>query len=232
MSVRSSRAVVAITTVLIALGVDRAAFGAELRGAGWREDFHGDPKGWEVRERPGVEVTRFRVEPGPNGEGLLVMEADNASSIYGTHLKHIDLQRTPILRWRWRVRALPPGADGRDPEKDDQAIAIYVSSGGYFRQRSITYRWETTTPVGAHGWARYVGGLVRARWFALRNQDDAKADAFFVEERNVANDFREAFGFVPEGPTISVSSNSQYTGGHAAAELDWIELLPAPTAAD
>ena len=90
------------------------------------------------------------------------MEADDSSATFATQLKHIDLQRTPILRWRWRVLEYPPDADGRVPERDDQAIGIYVSYGGFLGQRSVAYRWETDTPVGAEGTATYAAGIVKA----------------------------------------------------------------------
>ncbi len=192
----------------------------------WREEFRMLPDGWELRARRGVPPTRYRADPeAADGAGALILEADGASAAFATQLDGIDLARTPILRWRWRVRELPRGADGRDPERDDQAIGIYISAGGFLRQRSIAYRWETDTPVGSEGDAVYVGGIVRVHWIAVRNAADG-TDAYHIEERNVAADFARVFGFVPDDPIIAVSGNSQYTGTRAVAELDWIELAP------
>jgi hypothetical protein len=210
---------VLITTAVVAT--------EELRRSGWREDFRTYPAGWEIRRKPGVAVAQFRIAP-PSDEhdGALAMTAINQSGMLATKLETVDLRRTPILRWRWRALVLPTGADGRDPKRDDQAIAIYVSTGNVFRQKSIAYRWETETPVGSEGEASYAAGVVKAKWFALRNAKDV--GSFFVEERNVARDFQHAFGFVPEEVNIGVTSNSQYTGTTAAAELDWIELVAEP----
>ena len=193
----------------------------------WREDFRLIPEGWEVRGKPGTDETRFSVPDStlPDG-GLLELEADDSSATLLTKLDSIDLRTAPILRWRWRVTRLPPGADGRNKDRDDQAIAIYVTDGGRFRQHSIAYRWETETPVGTAGWAKYMGGFVQVRWFCLRNRADAERGTFFTEERNVADDFRAAYGFIPKKPVIGIASNSQYTGSKAAAQLDWIELMP------
>lgn len=192
----------------------------------WREEFRTLPDGWEVRTKPHTRVTRYRADANAaDGAGALIMEADNASATFATQLKDIDLTRTPILRWRWRVLELPRDADGRIPERDDQAIAIYVSDGGFFRQRSIAYRWETTTPVGSEGDAEYAGGIVKVHWIALRNAQDPIGE-YVIDERNIAADFRRVFGFVPDDPIIAVTSNSQYTGTRAVAELDWLELAP------
>ncbi|MFN8640185.1 MAG: DUF3047 domain-containing protein [Candidatus Binatia bacterium] len=190
----------------------------------WREDFRAPPTGWEIRTVPRTKVTDFRTDPtGADGTGVLLMEAPDASGTFATQLKGVDLQRTPILRWRWRVKELPTDADGRNPERDDQAIGIYVSYGGILGQRSIAYRWETDTPVGTEGDATYGAGIVKVHWITVRNQQDGTGQ-FHVEERNVAADFQRVFGFVPTDPIIAVSSNSQYTESRATAELDWIEL--------
>ncbi len=209
--------------------VHAAALADDIGAAGWREDFHSEPRGWEVRGKPGTKRATFQVErPDDAKDGVLLATADAASGIFGTHLRNVDLHRTPILRWRWRVLRLPPGADGRVPRLDDQAIAIYVGYGGPLRQKTVAYRWETDTPVGTEGEASYAGGIVKTKWIAVRNARDGTGE-FFVEERNVARDFQRAFGFVPDDITISVVSNSQYTGSSTAAELDWIALAPAPS---
>lgn len=196
---------------------------------GWREDFRTEPLGWEIRRKPGAKLAQFRCEAAKDGhDGALIMTANDQSGMFATKLEHIDLRRTPILRWRWRATVLPTGADGRVSERDDQAIAIYVSAGGILRQKSIAYRWETDTPVGTEGDSTYAAGIVKTKWFALRNAQDK--GSFFVEERNVARDFERAFGFVPEEVNIGVTCNSQYTGTSAVAELDWVELVAAPEA--
>jgi hypothetical protein len=194
--------------------------------APWREEFRSLPTVWEVRTVPRTKVTEFRADPGgADGAGVLVMEADDASATFATQLKSVDLNRTPILRWRWRVLEFPRDADGRVADRDDQAIGIYVSYGGILGQRSIAYRWETDTPIGSEGDATYGAGIVKVHWIAVRNEGDG-AGEFRIEERNVAADFQRVFGFVPDDPIIAVTSNSQYTGSRAVAELDWIELAP------
>lgn len=192
----------------------------------WREEFRVKPDGWEVRAVPGAAVTEYTADPdGADGAGVLRMEADNASATFATQLKTVDLTRTPLLRWRWRVLELPRNADGRDGERDDQAIGIYVSHGGLLGQRSIAYRWETDTPVGSEGEASYAAGVVKVHWIAVRNRNDGTG-VWHIDERNVAADFQRVFGFVPDRPIIAVTCNSQYTGSRAIAELDWLELAP------
>lgn len=214
-----------LAALTLAAGIAMAD--SEYRAAGWREDFRTKPSGWEVRRKPGAALATFQIEPAQDGhDGALVMTANDQSGMFATKLETIELRRTPILRWRWRATVLPTHGDGRVRERDDQAIAIFVSSGSIIRQQSIAYRWETDTPVGTEGDSTYAAGIVQTKWFALRNAQDK--GSFFVEERNVARDFERAFGFIPEKVNIGVTCNSQYTGTSAVAELDWIELVAAP----
>jgi len=195
----------------------------------WREEFESMPDGWKVKTKPGTRAAECGVKKNPvSDEGFLTMQADNASATFMVELKNINLNKTPVLRWSWRVATFPEGADGRVAAKDDQAIGIYVSHGGMIGQRSVAYRWETETPVGEEGSVRYAGGVVRVKWICLRNKDDGDGTQFIIEERNAAEDFKEAFGYVPDRIGIGVSCNSQYTGSKAEAQLDWIELIAMP----
>ena len=205
--------------------------GVSQNNADWREDFHTLAPCWEVRGKPGTKKAIFYITNSAHNAGsYLAMEAEQASASLLMKLDEVDLRRTPILRWRWRVHEWPANADGRDAARDDQAIGIYINAGSMLKQRSLAYRWETETPVGASGTASYAGGLVTVKWFSLRNQQSGNKAEFFIEERNIAEDFRREFGFVPAKIGLGISCNSQYTASRAAAELDWIELCaPATT---
>lgn len=184
----------------------------------------------EIRGRPDTPLAVFEVVPRADAAGghVLRMTADRASGALLVPVEGVDLERTPILRWRWRVIEWPLDADGRRADRDDQAIGLYIASDGLFRRTSLAYRWETATPIGATGVVSYAGGLVRVHWIALRNRESGTD--FLVEERNVAADWRMLIGGAPpKAFAISISCNSQYTRSRAVAELDWLEFAPAPT---
>ena len=186
------------------------------------------PKGWsEKGTKWGVPNTLFYIKKDEsNGNGnVLVVEANKATGaiIYDVY-RHVNLSKTPIMRWRWRVQELPTGADGRNPEKDDQAVSIYVGMGSLIR-KSIAYRWETETPIGASGNACYGGGLVKVTWFCTNNKT-TPAGKWIVLERNIAEDFKKIYGEVPREFVVSVGGNSQYTQSRAMAEINYIEFVP------
>jgi hypothetical protein len=203
---------------------------------GWVENFGNAgsglltiPAGWMVENKPGTALADFSVRRDEKAGGaFLHMEADKASASIITRLNGVDLNKTPYLRWRWRIKTLPEGADGRFGTKDDQAIGIYVGTGSTLSNKSVSYRWDTRTPKGAEGSASYGLGIIKVKWITLRNEEDAAGGQWITEERNVAEDFEKAWGFYPDEVYLSVSCNSQYTGSKAGADLDWIGFDASP----
>lgn len=208
-------------------------FGKETVKAAWKEEFVSGrkaggsviPDGWKLVKKPGTRPAVFLVHRDPRADtSFLHMESDKASASLVTDIDGFDPQKEPILRWRWRADVLPDRADGRVKSKDDQAIAIYAGTGSAVNNKSVSYRWDTETPRGAEGNCTYGLGARKIKWHTLRNKYDSKGGEWFVEERNVVEDFKKAWGFYPDHIYLAVSCNSQYTGSRASADLDWIEL--------
>jgi len=184
------------------------------------------PLGWEEKgSKWGVPTTKFYVSH-HGAEEYLVVDADQATgAILFDVYRFVNLTKTPIMRWRWRVHNLPPGGDGRRPDKDDQALVVYVGFGTLIR-KSVAYRWETETPPGTTGNISYAGGLVRVFWYCLNNKK-SPVGQWVTEERNIAEDLKKAYGEVPREFVVSVGGNSQYTKSHTVGEVDFIEFLPS-----
>ncbi len=204
--------------------------------AAWREDFspsrgggHGGfPSGWVLKGKPGTKKAEFFVASGDDsGKFYLSMNSDRSSASVLTDASGIDLTKTPIMRWRWKADILPEGADGRIRSRDDQAIGLYVGAGSVIDNRSISYRWDTDTPRNTEGSSIYGFGTVKIKWITLRNKSDFVPGRWLIEERDVAKDFKKAWGYIPDKIYLSVSCNSQYTNSRSAAGLEWIEFRPA-----
>jgi hypothetical protein len=231
-----------LTAVLILLGGDFASSQPPANSVDgfWKENFTDVttkngvwmPDGWVLKGKPGTKPASFYVVKGEMEDtNYLHAEANKASASLICKAQDIDLQKTPIMSWRWRATQLPEGGDGRQRAKDDQAIGIYVGTGGIMDNKSVSYRWDTLTPKGSEGTASYGAGTVKVKWITLRNFEDAKDGKWMTEERDVARDFKEAWGFCPDKLYISVSCNSQYTASNASADLDWIRFNPGFAAA-
>jgi len=229
--------IIGCTAAAAALFFFRSMALEQKRAVSWRENFIPSealekspvPKGWVVKNKPGTKEASFYIETDPETKSsYLRMEADNASATLIGKVDGVNIKKTPILRWRWRAITLPEGADGRSKAKDDQAIGIYVGTGGALSNKSISYRWDTATPKGAEGTSQYGLGFVKIKWYTLRNEKDAVNREWFTEERNVAEDFKNAWGFYPDKIYIAVSCNSQYTASRSVADLNWIEFMSTP----
>jgi hypothetical protein len=200
---------------------------------GWKATFDPSatadiPEGWRERGKPGTPLTDFTVKEDPaTGDGILYVESNKASGSLITLAENVDLKKTPFLVWRWKVDEFPEGADGRTPAKDDQAIGIYIGDGSIFNNKSVSYRWDTETPVGTEGSSVYGAGTVRVKWITLRNKKDGPGK-WFTESRNCLEDYKKAWGSVPKKLYISITSNSQYTGTRAEAAIEWIKLSAGP----
>lgn len=184
------------------------------------------PADWDYKGTWRVpDAKMYVVKDAELGTNVLKMNSnkEGGTLLYYKLIGKLDLKKTPIMRWNWKATKLPKGGDGRDMEKDDQAIGLYVGFGRFLR-KSVSYRWETDTPIGAEGNANYAR-VVSVRWHCLRNKDSEDLGKWKVEERNIAEDFKKDFGEIPPDVVLSVSINSQYTGTEAEAFLEYIEFV-------
>ncbi|MBM4152156.1 MAG: DUF3047 domain-containing protein [Kiritimatiellaceae bacterium] len=196
-----------------------------------RITFDAMPDGWSFKGKPFTKESVFEIQSNPDSADhrwLSLVSSNASGSIVSKGPLTVDLKKTPILRWRWRVTTLPKDGDGRYPNQDDQAIGIYISSGSRLKQQSIAYRWETLTPAGTDGSVQYAK-IISVKWFAIRDQCSVDGKTFFTEERNLADDFKAAFGMVPDEIGIGISCNSQFSETSSAAQLDWIEFCAPPS---
>lgn len=197
----------------------------------WCEDFNksesdGLPANWQDEgSKLGVPETRSQVVKHSDGTTVLQLKCDKSTGGVIIAPK-VNLNKTPIMRWRWRVMNYPNGADGRNPKKDDQPIGIYLGmEDGFIRKKSLAYRWEDLTPKGVEGTVTYAK-ILSVHYITMRD-NKSKAGEWITETRNVANDFKRVYGKVPKKFAVSIIGNSQYTKSNTVAEIDFIEFIPS-----
>ena len=197
----------------------------------WSEDFNiaekdGLPANWQ-EEGSKIGVPETQCQTVKNSDGTTVLRITCNKSTGGIIIApKVNLNQTPIMRWRWRILNYPKAADGRDPKRDDQPIGIYLGmDDGFLKKKSLAYRWEDLTPKGFEGTVTYAR-ILTVHYITMRD-NKSKAGEWITETRNVAQDFKRVYGKVPQKFAISVIGNSQYTKSNTVAELDFIEFLPA-----
>ena len=173
----------------------------------------------------GVPMTQFAIvdcKETADGKSLAVRARASAGMLI-TRIPEEVWKKYPVVRWRWRVLK-QVSFTGKEP--DDQAAVLYFGDGSMFRQFMVAYRWEHSYPLGDESQLSYLGGTL-VRRICMRNAE-AIPGKWYVEERNVVQDFRRAFGREPVGRCgLTIGANSQYSGCETLVEFDYIEFLPA-----
>lgn len=159
-----------------------------------------------------------------DGVKVLRLESTQGTGTLLFDISKIDLQKYPIMRWKWRVDRLPDGADGREAAKDDQPIGIYVGYGGLLSQTSVAFRWEGDTPKDTTGSAQYGMGAVSVSWKCVRNKND-KLETWYVDECDVYKALT-ATGKITGKIVLTLSTNSQYTKSASLSYIEYVEFLP------
>ena len=184
--------------------------------------------GWTYKGKFATDDAEFSIKT-VDGVKVLRMVSKKGTGSLLYDISKIDLKKYPYMSWKWRVDRLPANADGDDPDRDDQAIGIYVGSGSTFSQESVALRWETKTRKGKTGFVKYGMGAVKVHWRCVRNEKDG-LKRWYVDECNIYEELKKIFdGKVPtENLAITISANSQYTGTSSDASLEYIEFSAQP----
>ncbi len=197
-------------------------------GWGWRQDRdYGDVEKarednvdifrYVTQEEEGNKFLHIRDEHRPGHSVSVYIEAKR----YGWRIEDF-----PILSWRWRVTAIPPGADERYTDTNDSPASVSVVYGRKFPFIPITikYVWSSTLPVGA---VAYRPGRGRPYTIVLGSGTERLGEWITIE-RNVFEDYVTIFGKdPPDRPeVVYISSDANRTpGGVAEADYDDFKAL-------
>lgn len=183
-------------------------------------------------------------------EGGTVLRARADASAAGIirDLK-VDLATHPELAWRWKATRLPAKGDLRSKAGDDYAARLYVTFdlrlaalpfgerfgvtvariiyGGDVPSAALCYVWATRASVGTVAPNAYTG---RVQMIVVES-GAAHLGAWRAYERDVAADYRRAFGAEP--PAVSgvvLSTDTDNTGERAEAYYGDVAFRARPSA--
>ncbi len=152
--------------------------------------FERDLSGWETESFEKETQYGFT---GASGRTVLRARCD-ASASGLVYQQEIDLTRTPVLHWSWRIEHVYRGVNEKTEDGDDYPARIYVIHDGgllKWRSRAINYVWSSNQPVG-ETWPNAFAG--QAEMVAVRSGPPTRADRWYTQSRNVAEDFRQIHG--------------------------------------
>jgi len=172
-----------------------------------------DLNGWQSKAFVGE--TRYSLK---NENGWTVLRADSSASASGLYREvSVELGKTPILNWTWKVGNIVADANERTRAGDDYAARVYVVfSGGlmFWRTRAINYVWSGKQPVGS-SWPNAFTG--NARMIAIESGSD-RVGQWVSERRDVRADYRRLFGDEPGRiDAVAIMTDTDNTGTTATA---------------
>jgi len=191
------------------------------------------PVGWLPLSAAGSAIpTRYTLVD-DRGTTVLRAEAKAAASAL-SHPVSVDPAATPWLRWRWKISTLIEQADLRTREGDDFPARLYVMFDYpleklSFAERSklrlaralfdpnlpaatICYVWDGKASAGTIAPSAYTN---RVRLIVVES-GSARVNRWVDVERNLATDFRAAFGEeAPAVTAIAVAVDTDNTGAFA-----------------
>lgn len=178
---------------------------------------------WQPKTFEGRPPTRYSLV---EDHGVQVLHAVCDNSVLGlVWRRRIDLVKTPMLTWRWKISRVYAGLDPHLKAGDDFPARVYVALGTAWLPwtlRSLSYVWANG-PVHAavHDAAGtpYIPSPYtdRAMLVAVR-QGAAGVGQWQSESRNVRADLKTAFGRDfdhIEGVAVMTDCDDSHTHGQA-----------------
>ena len=171
----------------------------------------GIPDGWTSGQSWGFPKYDFTIMEN-SSHRVLHLRSEGDSSMMSKDMKgKIDLKKTPILEWRWKVVTLPAGGDSRSKHTDDQAAQLYVVWPRFpqeFRSRIIGYIWDTRAPAGLVVKSEKTSTVT----YIVVRSGPAELGKWLTERRNLAADYRKIYREAPDNPgAISIAIDSDDT---------------------
>jgi Protein of unknown function (DUF3047) len=181
------------------------------------------------------------------GVSVLKIESDNAAGSIALPFQRDPLP-APILSWRWKINRVLSNADIDRKTADDHAARVYVFfdvplatlsftertkirlarsvAGSDIPTAALCYVWDNKAAVGETHLSPFTG---RVRKIVL--QSGAKnLNQWIVERRDVAADFRRAFGQEPPRIIgVAVGSDTDQTDEKVTTWFGDVTLAPSQT---
>lgn len=194
------------------------------------------PAPWRELLLARVKPPRFAlVDDG--GTTVLRVTSEAAAGAVG-HALRIEAAARPALAWRWKVDRVVEHADLATRQGDDFAARVYVFFdvppddiplgeriglalarwfyGPDLPSAAICYVWDNRHPVGTSAWSAYTR---RVRVVVLES-GGGRAGQWVEERRDLAADYRAAFGAQAKVPPVSgvaAGNDTDQTGESASA---------------
>ncbi|MBF0492116.1 MAG: DUF3047 domain-containing protein [Deltaproteobacteria bacterium] len=126
-----------------------------------------------------------------------------------------DLQKYPVLKWRWRATTLPKGAAENSRATNDSACGVYVPFGKTSGV-ALKYVWSSTLAVG-NVWEKDP----KEFFVIVKSSGAAKLNQWQEVSVNVLEEFKKHFGKNPSKNPSAVGIMTDGNAMHSASGCDY-----------
>lgn len=153
-----------------------------------------------------------------NTDGRTVLHAESTAAASGLFREiKIDLSKTPILHWSWKVDNVLTNIDEHTKAGDDYPARVYVVfSGGvaFWRTRAINYVWSNNQRINSN-WRNAF--TENAQMIAVQS-GATETGRWVNQKRDVLEDYRRLFGKDPSNvDAVAIMTDTDNTGATASA---------------
>lgn len=170
-------------------------------------------QGWEEKSVSGRTEYSLTEE---DGRTVLAANSKASASEFFRRME-VDLIRTPVLNWSWKVEKALLAGDERSKSGDDYAVRVYVvfsDGSSLWKTRVLNYVWSGNQPVGTQ-WVNVSSGV--SRMIAVETGIDHLGQ-WRIYRRNIREDFKQQFAEdVTHVQAIAVMTDTDDTRQTAAA---------------
>ncbi len=181
------------------------------------------PQDWQWRGWGKVTEKPYRVRE-ENGNRFLRAE-DTGQNVVLYKRWRWDIKEYPFISWRWRIRAVPEGADERYERLVDNAAGIYLT---YHKKLglvpvTIKFVWSSALPEGSAFRRSGIG----MPWTIVAGTGKESLDEWHTVVFNAQDAYRKTFGGDPPDRPLGVGllSDANNTRSKASADYDDIVVL-------
>lgn len=170
------------------------------------------------------------------GKTVLKVDSNKSAGSLAVPVALLGAQTSTTLQWRWKVDRILDKADMDDKTADDHSARFYVFfdvpleslsladrtkiklarsfSGVDVPTAALCYVWDNKHRVGYTAWSPFTRQLRKV----VLQSGPAAIGQWRLEARDVAADFKEAFGFdAPAITGVSVGNDSDDTEDHVTS---------------
>ena len=187
------------------------------------------PTRFRIVTIPQIAVNRFSLIA-DDGKTVLRIDSNNSAGSVALPLVASPGTGNTMLAWRWKVSRVLEKADMDSKLGDDYSARLYVFfdvpmaslsfvdrskirlarmvAGADVPTAALCYVWDNKHRIGHTAWSPYTD---RVRMIVLQN-GPTHLNEWMLESRDVAADFREAFGFdAPAVTGVAVGNDTDNT---------------------